>query len=107
MTPRRRKLPQNHGLHGTKDLTARLQPAALRTRLKSALKLTFEPDPWQLELISRVLRGFDTIVCAGTGYGKSLIFEGLAVLGGKNAAVIVISPLKALEQDQVRPIVSS
>ncbi|RDX42630.1 P-loop containing nucleoside triphosphate hydrolase protein, partial [Lentinus brumalis] len=60
------------------------------------------PDAWQLELILRVLRGFDAIVCAGTGYGKSLVFEGLAVLGGKNKVVIVISPLKALEHDQVR-----
>jgi superfamily II DNA helicase RecQ len=35
-----------------------------------------------------------------TGYGKSLIFEGLAVLSGKGKLVIVISPLKALERDQ-------
>ncbi len=101
-TPRRRKKPQDRGLQGTKPLTDRLKPSALRTRLKNALKLAFEPDAWQLELISRVLRGFDAIVCAGTGYGKSLMFEGLAVLGGKNKVVIVISPLKALEHDQVR-----
>jgi len=37
--------------------------------------------------------------CAGTGYGKSLVFEGLATLGGKGKLVIIISPL---ERDQVR-----
>ncbi|KAJ6532174.1 P-loop containing nucleoside triphosphate hydrolase protein, partial [Mycena vulgaris] len=57
---------------------------------------------WQLYLISRILRGFDSIFLAGTGYGKSLIFEGLAVLGGKRKVVIVVSPLKALERDQAR-----
>ena len=103
-TPRRRKQPQPTGLHGTKDLTGRLKPTALRGRLKDALNLKFEPDPWQLEVISRVLRGFDAVVCAGTGYGKSLVFEGLAVLGGKKKVVVVISPLKALEKDQVRQL---
>ncbi|KAI0691454.1 P-loop containing nucleoside triphosphate hydrolase protein, partial [Cerioporus squamosus] len=58
--------------------------------------------PWQLELVSRLLRGFDGILCAGTGYGKSLVFEALAVLGGPGCVVLVISPLKALERDQVR-----
>ncbi|KAJ7717747.1 P-loop containing nucleoside triphosphate hydrolase protein, partial [Mycena maculata] len=59
------------------------------------------PELWQIYLISRILRGFDSIFLAGTGYGKSLIFEGLAVLGGNKKVVIVISPLKALERDQV------
>jgi len=42
----------------------------------------------------------------GTGYGKSLIFEGLAVLGGKGKLVIVISPLKALERDQAEQAIA-
>jgi superfamily II DNA helicase RecQ len=46
------------------------------------------------------MQRYDSIFCAGTGYGKSLIFEGLAVLGGLRKLVIVISPLKALEHDQ-------
>ena len=74
---------------------------ALVKRLKTKLKIQFEPDRWQLELLSRLLRGFDAILCAGTGYGKSLIFEGLAVLAGKGKVIIVICPLKALERDQV------
>jgi superfamily II DNA helicase RecQ len=36
----------------------------------------------------------------GTGYGKSVIFEGLVALN-KSKIVIVICPLKALERDQV------
>ncbi|KAI1781803.1 P-loop containing nucleoside triphosphate hydrolase protein [Ganoderma leucocontextum] len=101
-TPRRRKEPADNGLQGTRPLTEDLAPAALGARLKDALKLTFDPDPWQVELISRLLRGFDGILCAGTGYGKSLVFEGLAVLGGKGKVVLVVCPLKALERDQVK-----
>ncbi len=101
-TPRRCKEPAENGLQGTCPLTEDLAPAALGERLKTALNLTFDPDPWQLELISRLLHGFDGILCAGTGYGKSLVFEGLAVLGGKGKVVLVVCPLKALERDQVR-----
>jgi superfamily II DNA helicase RecQ len=61
----------------------------------------YTPDEWQIHLIRRILQGYDSILCAGTGYGKSLIFEGLAVLGGNGKLVVVISPLKALEYDQV------
>ncbi|KAJ7710311.1 P-loop containing nucleoside triphosphate hydrolase protein [Mycena metata] len=74
---------------------------AAQVKLVSLLAVTFAPAHWQLHIISRVLRGFDSIFLAGTGYGKSLIFEALAVLGGKKKVVIVISPLKALERDQV------
>lgn len=50
-------------------------------------------------MISKVLRGYDSIFTAGTGYGKSLVFQGLAVLGVSKKAVIIVSPLKALEAD--------
>ncbi|KAJ7367058.1 P-loop containing nucleoside triphosphate hydrolase protein, partial [Mycena albidolilacea] len=42
----------------------------------------------------------DSIMVAGTGYGKSVIFEGLAACN-KAKIVIIICPLKALERDQV------
>ena len=64
-------------------------------RLVSLLKLSYTPDDCQVHLIRRILQGYDSIFCAGTGYGKSLIFEGLAVLAGTKKLVIVISPLKA------------
>jgi superfamily II DNA helicase RecQ len=73
----------------------------IKEKLVEKLKLSFSPEDWQAYLISRIRQGYDSIFCAGTGYGKSLIFEGLAALGGKGHTVIVISPLKALERDQV------
>ncbi|KAL1686921.1 P-loop containing nucleoside triphosphate hydrolase protein, partial [Schizophyllum commune] len=69
--------------------------------VKKALKLKFDIDPWQAHLIRRVKQGYDAIVIAGTGYGKSALFEGLAALAsGPRKLVIVVSPLKALERDQ-------
>jgi superfamily II DNA helicase RecQ len=78
----------------------------IKEKLIEKLKLSFAPDEWQLHLILRIRQGYDSIFCAGTGYGKSLIFEGLVALGGKGRVVIVISPLKALERDQVRVFTS-
>jgi superfamily II DNA helicase RecQ len=51
-------------------------------------------------MIRRLRKGYDGFLIAGTGYGKSIVFEGLAALH-KNKMVIVTSPLKALERDQV------
>jgi ATP-dependent helicase YprA (DUF1998 family) len=98
-TPRRRKFPSSNRLQGIKP--ANLSFTQIKEKLVEKLKLTFPPDEWQLHLISRIRQGYDSVFCAGTGYGKSLIFEGLAALGGKGRVVIVISPLKALERDQV------
>ncbi|KAJ6461133.1 P-loop containing nucleoside triphosphate hydrolase protein [Mycena vitilis] len=98
-TPRRRSRKAATRLQGTSP--AKLSYAEISTQLIALLTLTFIPELWQIYLVSRILRGFDSVFLAGTGYGKSLIFEGLAVLGGKKKVVIVISPLKALERDQV------
>ncbi|PPQ79276.1 LOW QUALITY PROTEIN: hypothetical protein CVT26_000904, partial [Gymnopilus dilepis] len=77
------------------DPTSRALPYIDPTALISKLQLPYTPDEWQIHLIQRILQGYDSIFCAGTGYGKSLISEGLAVLGGKGNC-----PLKALEHDQ-------
>ena len=74
---------------------------SISQRLISTLKLQYTPDDWQVHLIHQILQGFDSIFCVGTGYGKNLVFDGLATLGGKGKLVIIISPLKALEHDQV------
>jgi hypothetical protein len=74
---------------------------AIRTHLISILKLSYTPNDWQVHLIQQILQGYDSIFCAGMGYGKSLIFKALAVLGGSKKLIIVISLLKALERDQV------
>ena len=110
-TPRRRKTTPNQRstvpdqrLQGVKTrLPDNLSFDAIRMRLVEGFKLSYTPDDWQLHLVRRILAGYDSILCAGTGYGKSLIFEALALLGGKGKLVIVISPLKALERDQVSP----
>ena len=85
---------------------AKLSINQIKQKLVEKLKLSFTPEEWQACLISRIRQGYDSIFCAGTGYRKSLIFEGLAALGGKGRVVIVISPLKALERDQVRGFTS-
>jgi hypothetical protein len=101
-TPRKRKENANQRLRGIKTkMPENLSLDAIRTRFKSVLKLSYTPDDWQVHLIRRILQGYDSIFSAGTGYGKSLIFEALAVLGGAKKLVIVISPLKALEHNQV------
>jgi len=74
--------------------------------LINSFNLSYTPDDWQVHLIRRILQGYDSIFCAGTGYGKSLIFEALAVLGGAGKLVLVISPLKALERDQAEQAIA-
>jgi len=101
-TPRRRKLVASVRLQGIKiTMPNNLSIPSISRRLLSTLKLQYTPDDWQVHLIHRILQGYNSIFCARTGYGKSLIFEGLAVLGGKGKLVIVVTPLKALERDQV------
>ncbi|KAH6912970.1 P-loop containing nucleoside triphosphate hydrolase protein [Coprinopsis sp. MPI-PUGE-AT-0042] len=100
-TPRKRKAPGHNRLPGIKkSLPERLSVESIKKRLRIDLALSYTPDDWQAHLIRRVLQGYDSILCAGTGYGKSLVFEGLAKLGGRKKVVVVICPLKALEHDQ-------
>ena len=64
----------------------------------------YYPHDWQMQAAVKVLEGNDGIVIAGTGKGKTVIFAllGLAAeLSKSNGHFIVISPLKALEGDQV------
>jgi hypothetical protein len=77
-------------------------------RLKEEVKRRFgyEPHEWQLQAALKVLEGNDGVVVAGTGKGKTMVFAllGLAVkLSKTKGHYIVVSPLKALEGDQVCP----
>ena len=54
------------------------------------LRLTYIPDNWQVHLVIRVLRGYDSIFLVGTGYGKSLIFEAVAALGEESKVTLVV-----------------
>ena len=98
-TPRRCKTPSYNKKPGIKKSKRSIQE--IKAELKRNLKLSFTPDEWQAHLIQRVQDGYDSIFCAGTGYGKSIIFEGIAALGGQRKVTIVISPLKSLQKDQV------
>jgi hypothetical protein len=81
-----------------KQLAEKLQD--IKSKVRQRLGLGFNLDDWQAELIRRLRQGYDSIMVMGTGYGKSVIFEGLAA-GNKAKIVIVICPLKALERDPV------
>ena len=64
----------------------------------------YSPHVWQMQAALKVLEGSDGMVVAGTGKGKTIIFAllGLAAeLSGSRGHYIVVSPLKALEGDQV------
>jgi hypothetical protein len=59
------------------------------------------PYPWQLDVSEAFLLGLNCVVIAGTGAGKTTPFL-LPLLVEKNKKIIIISPLKALQRDQVR-----
>ena len=58
------------------------------------------PYDWQLDVTEALLLGLDSIVIAGTGSGKTIPFM-LWLLVYPEKIVIIISPLKVLQQDQV------
>jgi ATP-dependent DNA helicase RecQ len=80
-------------------LTADLSPAALA----AALKKRFGFDSFrhgQQEVVRDILRGEDVLAIMPTGGGKSLCFQLPALL--RPGVCVVVSPLIALMQDQVR-----
>ena len=60
----------------------------------------YAPHEWQLDVVEALYLGIDTIVIAGTGAGKTLPFV-LSHLVIKDKTSIIISPLNALEENQV------
>ncbi len=73
--------------------------------LESALKRFFGFDgfrPGQREIVSDVLAGRDVLALMPTGGGKSLCFQLPALL--QPGVTLVVSPLIALMQDQVRQL---
>ena len=58
-----------------------------------------ELKPEQISLLQRTLHGQDAIGILPTGFGKSVVFQLYALLSPR--VTLVISPLKALIQDQV------
>ena len=97
--PRRCKIPSHNQKPGIIKSKRSIQE--IKVELRAILNLSFTPDEWQAYLIQKVQDGYDTIFCTGTGYGKSVVFEEIAALGGQRKVTIVIRPLKSLQKDQV------
>lgn len=57
------------------------------------------PYDWQLDAVEALRLGLDTVAIAPTGAGKTLPIAMLAFEAGRK--VLVVSPLNALERDQV------
>ena len=90
----------------------RLKKKVREEKLREEMEQRFgySPHDWQVQAALKVLEGSDGMVVAGTGKGKTIIFAllGLAAeLSGSNGYYIIVSPLKALEGDQVRTRVSN
>lgn len=56
---------------------------------------------WQAQVIQAACQGVDLFLNVPTSGGKSLIFQLLAILETGRAITLVISPLRALQKDQV------
>ena len=60
----------------------------------------FPPHKWQMDVIQELLEGKDIMVIAGTGSGKSLLYQA-PVFAEENATCLILSPLISLINDQV------
>ena len=76
-----------------------------RTDLQRLFRERFGKDPydWQLDVTEAILLGLDSVVIAGTGAGKTMPFM-MPLMLNKSKKVIIVSPLKILQVDQVRDI---
>ncbi|KAL1746002.1 P-loop containing nucleoside triphosphate hydrolase protein [Schizophyllum fasciatum] len=74
---------------------------ATRSRLRELFAETWhcEPRSWQIDITEAILLGLDSVLIAGTGSGKTMPFM-LTLKYDTAATVLVISPLKILQEDQ-------
>ena len=74
-------------------------------RIERAAREVFgyeELRPGQHEAVSAVLDGRDVLAVMSTGYGKSAIYQVAALL--IPGATVVVSPLLALQRDQIEDL---
>jgi bloom syndrome protein len=74
----------------------------MRSQLKHIFYRRFGKDlyEWQLDVTEAILLGLDSAMIAGTRAGKTMPFM-MSLLLNKHRKVIIISPLKVLQVDQV------
>lgn len=76
-----------------------------RQRILSVARRTLGLDelrPLQIDAVSALLDGRDVLAVMATGYGKSAIFQTAAAM--LDGLTVVVSPLIALQQDQVQSL---
>ena len=61
--------------------------------------------PWQVDVAEALLLGVDCTVIAGTGAGKTMPFV-MPLFVETEKIMVIISPLNALEEDQVPPLLT-
>jgi ATP-dependent helicase YprA (DUF1998 family) len=76
--------------------------SSTRAQLSTLFRARFGSDPyeWQLDVTEAILLGLDSIVIAGTSSGKTIPFM-LPLLLDDKKKVVILSPLKVLQEDQV------
>lgn len=85
---------------GDQILTSLKQLEQFSKKLRKKLKLRFDLAAWQAKLVQKILDGHDVIFVAGTGRGKSIIWEAVAAMK-EGKVVVVIVPLKSMQMDLV------
>lgn len=60
--------------------------------------------PWQEEVVNAILNDDDVFVTAPTGAGKSVLFQVPAIMELGYALTIVVSPLRALQLNQIQEL---
>jgi len=81
-----------------KDLSEDTQSLCSRIRTKFHIERV---RVWQAKAMQALLLGHDVVVSSGTGSGKSLVYQGMALAKG-SGIVLVISPLISIMEDQAR-----
>jgi superfamily II DNA helicase RecQ len=92
-TPRRPRFV-DADLH--EPLTEAIQ--TLKELIQTRFRLTARD--WQMCAIHAALKGHDVMIRAGTGSGKSLVFQAISLVK-ENAIVVVVSPINGLMDNQV------
>lgn len=75
--------------------------AMATARQTAQKKFGIQLKSWQAEAIAEAFAKKDVIISAGTGSGKSMVFQCLPYMSAKGI-ILVISPLLSLMHDQVR-----